>query len=128
MTENELTFMIRGAIFKVYNNLGPGLLESVYSVALDSELRNLGLQVRREVPISFSYNEVQVDCAYKMDLLVNNEIIIELKSVEALKDVHHKQLLTYLKLTQKHLGLLVNFNEADMSKGIHRKVNGYLKN
>jgi GxxExxY protein len=122
MTYNEITYQIRGAIFDVYNTLGPGLLESVYEEALCYELQQRGLSVERqkEVPILYKGNKLKNDL--KLDILVNNQIIIELKSVEEIKPVFYKQLKTYLKLMDKHIGLLVNFGEYDMKDGIHRVV------
>ena len=123
MTDNELTYEIRGAIFDVYNELGPGLLESVYEEALAFELQERGLEVVRqmEVPIIYKGNELKT--ALRLDLMVNNQVIIELKSVEEMKPVFAKQLLTYLKLMKKHVGLLVNFNTSNLREGIKRIVN-----
>lgn len=125
MTEDEITYKIRGAIFKVYNELGPGLLESVYEAALIYQLRKDGLKVQSQVPLKIFYDGNELPCDFRLDLIVEDQIIIELKSVENLKEVHHKQLLTYLKIAKKHIGFLVNFNTSDMSKGIIRKINGY---
>ena len=125
MTEDEITYKIRGSIFKVYNELGPGLLESVYEAALIYQLRKDGLKVQSQVPLKILYDGNELPCDFRLDLIVENQIIIELKSVENLKEVHHKQLLTYLKIAKKHIGFLVNFNTSDMSKGIIRKINGY---
>ena len=124
MTENELSYKIRGAIFNVYNEVGPGLLESAYEAALLYELLELELSVRKQVPLPFYYKKVKLDTGYRIDLLVEDKIIIEVKSVEQVLGVHHKQLLTYLKLTDKKLGLLVNFNVMNINKGITRLVNG----
>ena len=124
MTENEISYIIRGSIFEVYNQLGPGLLESVYTSALELELNKQGLNVKKEVPLPVFYKEIKLDHGFRLDLLVENKVIIELKSVELLLNVHHKQLLTYLKLSNKKLGILVNFNEDDITQGIFRKVNG----
>lgn len=126
MKENEITYKIRGAIFKVYNTLGPGLLESVYEAALCCQLREDGLSVERQVKIDVIYNGSLLPVDYRIDILVENSVIIELKSVDELKPVHHKQLLTYLRLAKKHIGFLVNFNTADMERSIHRKINGYI--
>jgi len=123
MTENEISYIIRGAIFEVYNTLGPGLLESVYQYVLAFELAEHGLAVRTQVPLPVTYKGHKMDLGFRIDILVNEKVIIELKSVEELHKVHHKQLLTYLKLTNLKLGLLVNFNSADISKNIIRKVN-----
>jgi GxxExxY protein len=124
MTENEISYLIRGAIFKVYNTLGPGLFESVYLVVLKYELEKLGLLVKHEVPLPLIYDEVNFDIGFRLDLVVNNKVIIELQSVEKLAEVHHKQLITYLKLSKIKLGLLVNFNTDNIATSIFRKVNG----
>lgn len=123
MNENDISYKIRGAIFNVYNNLGPGLLESVYQAALGIELRKLGLDVKMEVPIPVYYDGEKLEIGFRMDILVNDKVIIELKSVETLAKVHHKQVLTYLKLTKLKLGILVNFNVDKITEGIFRKVN-----
>jgi len=117
-----LTYQIRGAIFDVYNALGPGLLESVYEEALSYELRHRGLKVERQKQLPIYYKGVMLKTELKMDILVEDTIIVELKSVEELKPVFFKQTKTYLKLTNKHLGLLVNFGEQDMKAGIHRII------
>ena len=124
MRENELSYLIRGAVFNVYKKLGPGLLESVYEAALLLELRKLGLEVKKQVGIPAIYDGEDLDLGFRLDILVENLVIIELKSVEALQEVHHKIVLTYLKLANKKLGLLINFNTEDISKSIIRKVNG----
>ncbi len=120
MTDNEITYQIRGAIFDVYNELGPGLLESVYEEALVFELKQRGLKVETQklVPILYKGNQLKDDL--KLDIIVDDQIIIELKSVEELKPVFFKQLKTYLKLAKKHIGILVNFRVYDMKDGIHR--------
>ena len=122
MTENELTFQIRGAVWDVYNALGPGLLESVYEEALCFELKQRGLKVERQkqVPIVYKGNVLKTDL--RLDIIVEDTVIIELKSVEEMKPVFFKQMKTYLRLLNKHLGLLVNFGEYDMKEGIHRIV------
>ena len=124
MDENELSYKIRGAIFKVYNELGPGLLESVYEAALCYQLRKEDLKVDNQVKVNVVFDGQILPVDYRIDILVDDKVIIELKSVETLLPVHHKQLLTYLKLTKKKLGLLVNFNSDDITKSIIRKVNG----
>ncbi len=124
MTENEISFKIRGAIFKVFNALGPGLLESAYEAVLMYELIKLGLQVKSQVALPLIYDEIKMDVGYRIDLLVEDKVIIEIKSVENLAEVHHKQVITYLKLSGKKLGLLVNFNCVEIDKSIFRKVNG----
>ena len=124
MKENEISFIIRGAIFKVYNILGPGLLESVYVAALVYELKKFGLLVRSEVPLPVIYEEERLEIGFRIDILVSNLVIIEVKSVERLAEVHHKQVLTYLKISDKKLGILVNFNTHEIAKSVFRKVNG----
>ena len=122
MTENELTYQIKGAIWDVYNALGPGLLESVYEEALCYELTLRGLKVERQKLVPITYKGMMIKTDLRLDLVVEDSIIIELKSVEELKPVFFKQIKTYLKLTNKHLGLLVNFGENDMKEGIHRII------
>lgn len=122
MTENELTYQIRGAIFDVYNTLGPGLLESVYEEALVFELQQRGLQVARQVEIPINYKGNILKTALRLDLLIDDHVIVELKSVDEMKPVFFKQLKTYMRLMNKKLGLLVNFGEFDMKEGIHRVV------
>jgi GxxExxY protein len=121
--ENDISYKIRGAIFKVYNNLGPGLLESVYEAALLYELRKVDLSVKSQVPLPVVYEGELLELGFRIDLLVEGMIIVEVKSVETINEVHHKQVLTYLKLSNKRLGILVNFNCDDISKSIFRKVN-----
>lgn len=123
MTENELSYKIRGAIFKVYNTLGPGLFESVYESALYYELTKLDLKVERQVEISIPYGEITLDVAFRIDILVEDIVIIELKSVEELAPIHFKQITTYLKLTNKKLGILVNFNTTNILNDIKRVAN-----
>lgn len=123
MTENEISYIARGAIFKVYNSVGPGLLESAYEAALAYELEKEGLTVQTQVGLPFKYQEVSLEVGYRIDILVNNKVVIEVKSVDALADVHYKQLLTYLKLSGKRLGLLVNFNTESIDQSIKRIVN-----
>jgi GxxExxY protein len=123
MTENEISYKIRGAIFCVYNNLGPGLLESSYEQALIYELKKLDLKVEAQVPQSLMYESIKLDAAYRMDLVVESKVVIEIKSVENLMDVHHKQLLTYLKLSKLKLAILVNFNSSPITNSIIRIVN-----
>ena len=122
-TENKISYDIRGAIFKVYKNLGPGLLESVYEKALAYELIKLGRKVKTQVGLPVKYEDQIMELGFRLDLLVDDLVIVEIKSVEALAPVHRKQLLTYLKLTDLKLGLLVNFNTDDINKEIIRIVN-----
>lgn len=124
MTENDIFYIIRGAIYKVYNSLGPGLLESAYEAVLIYELAKEGLEVKAQVSVPLVYDNIKMDVGYRIDLLVENKVIIEIKSVENLAEVHHKQVLTYLKLSGLKLGILVNFNCAEIDKSIFRKVNG----
>jgi GxxExxY protein len=124
MTENEISYQIRGAIFKVYNALGPGLLESAFEAALIYELEQLNLRVQNQVALPMVYESIRVDAGYRVDLIVEDAVLIEVKSVENLQEVHHKQVITYLKLSGIKLGILVNFNSDDISKSIFRKVNG----
>jgi len=123
MKENDISYDIRGAAFKVHNELGPGLLESVYEAAIPYELRKLGYEVKTQVPVPMVYNKIKFEIGFRLDILVNDQIVIEIKSVEKLADVHFKQLLTYLKLTEKKLGLLINFNESSLKDSIKRVVN-----
>lgn len=126
MTENEITYKIRGAIFKVYNALGPGLLESVYEAAMCYQMRKDGLSVASQVNVPIVYDGTALDANLRLDILVENMVIVELKSVKSLEDIHHKQLLTYLRLSGKRIGILVNFNTDDILSEIHRKINGYV--
>ena len=123
MTENQISYQIRGSIFSVYNELGPGLLESIYQEALLMELTKQRLIVKREVPVPVYYDGQRLNLNYRLDLLVEEKVIIELKSVEYLMPVHHKQVLTYLKITNLKLAILVNFNVDKITEGIFRKVN-----
>jgi len=123
MTENEISYLVRGAIFKVYNNLGPGLFESVYESALFYELEKLELKVKKQVEIIINYEEIILDAAFRLDLLVEDKVIIELKSVEELAPIHYKQIATYLRLTNIKLGLLVNFNTLNIVNDIKRIAN-----
>lgn len=124
MTENEISYIIRGCIFEVYNKLGPGLLESACEAALIYELKKHNLLVEHQVALPMICDSIKVDVAYRLDILVEKKVIIEVKSVENLLDVHHKQLITYLKLSNLKLGILVNFNSDNITKSIFRKVNG----
>jgi GxxExxY protein len=123
MTENEISYNVRGAIFKVYNTLGPGLLESVYESALFYELKKANFKVEKQVEVPVFYDDIKLDVAFRIDLLVEEKVIVELKSVEELKTIHFKQLTSYLKLTNKKLGLLVNFNCTNILDNINRVVN-----
>ncbi|MBO6585193.1 MAG: GxxExxY protein [Gracilimonas sp.] len=123
MIENELSKIIIGTCIEIHRELGPGLLESVYEEVLFSELNEKGLHVQRQVSVPLLYKEMHFETAYRLDLLVNNRVIIEIKAVESLAPVHYSQLLTYLKLSNKKLGLLINFNVKLLKEGIHRVVN-----
>lgn len=123
MTENEIAYEIVGACLEIHREVGPGLLESAYENALIYELRNRGLDIKQQVAMPFKYKEVIMEVGYKIDILVENKVIIELKSVEELYPVHYAQTLTYLKLSKLKLGMLINFNEKLIKNGIHRIVN-----
>jgi len=123
-TENQLSKIILDAAFKVHTKLGPGLLETVYEVVLAHELRKMELQVQRQVPIRICYDELVFDEGFRADLLVEDKVIVELKSLETLANVHSKQVLTQLRLSQRRLGLLINFGEIHLKNGIERIVNG----
>jgi len=116
----DLMYEVRGAAMEVYNHFGPGLLESVYEKAMMQELKLRGLKVVSQVPITISYKGAAIGDDLRLDLLVEDELIVELKSVEEIKDVHYKQLRTYLKLLEKSEGLLINFGEYDLKKGLRR--------
>ncbi|MEG2820532.1 MAG: GxxExxY protein [Muribaculaceae bacterium] len=121
--QDPLSFKVIGCAMEVYKTLGPGLLESVYERALKHELELNGLRVECQVPITVNYKGIIIGDALKLDILIEDSLIIELKSVEELKPVHYKQLLTYLKLTNKKIGLLINFNVNDLMTGIKRIAN-----
>lgn len=112
MKENEISYIIRGSAFKVHHELGPGLLESVYETALTYELEQSGLSVQKQVGVPLRYKNVPMNVGFRLDLLVEDKVIVEIKSVEQLDEVHFKQTLTYLRLTDRKLGLLINFNVA----------------
>lgn len=123
MTENELSYKIIGAAISLHRNIGPGLLESAYEIALAYELTEIGLDVKQQVAMPFYYKSVAQDIGYRSDIIVNNKVIIEIKSIETLAPVHYAQLLTYLKLSDLKLGLLINFNCKLLKESIHRVVN-----
>ena len=127
MHEDEITYQIRGAIYDTYNTLGPGLLESVYEEVLIYYLSKRGLFVERQVEVPIEVDNFILSTPLRLDLLVEKTIIIEIKSVTDMRDLFHKQILTYLKLTGLHRGILVNFNTADIQKSIWNKVNGHLE-
>ena len=126
MTENELATKIIGAAIEVHKQLGPGLLESTYEACLVYELKQMGLVVKQQLALPVIYKEVKLDAGYRLDVLVENKVIVEIKSVDALADIHTAQLLTYLKLKDLKLGLLINFNEVLLKNGLKRILNGYL--
>jgi len=124
MTENEIAKTIVDACYKIHTTLGPGLLESVYEVVLQRELNNRGLQVVRQSSVPITWDGIEFEEGFRADLIVNNLVIIELKSVERFAPVHAKQLLTYLRLFGLKLGLRVNFGEELIKNGVKRMVNG----
>jgi GxxExxY protein len=124
MDINHLSSLIIKAAIKVHKELGPGLLETVYQSCMIIELINMGLKVQSEVPVEIFYNGQKInDQGFRIDLLVEDRVVVELKSVEQVRDVHKKQLLTYLRLADKPLGLLINFNEVLLKNGITRIIN-----
>lgn len=123
MTENEISYKIIGAPIELHRNIGPGLLESTYENALAFDLREMGLDVKQQVAMPFHYKEIKMEVGYRIDLVIENKVILEIKSVEALAPVHHSQVLTYLKLSGLKLGLLINFNSQILKNNIHRIVN-----
>lgn len=126
MEENSKTQNIIGCAIKVHKSLGSGLLESAYQQAcLHYEMVKSGLQVEKEKPLPLVYEEVKLDCGYRLDFIVEGKIIVEIKSVDCLNDIHLAQVLTYRKLTNNRLGLLINFNVLKLTDGIKRVINGY---
>lgn len=123
MTENEISAIIVDSCLKVHTRLGPGLLESVYEEVLCYELKKNNLKYERQKPIGIKYDDVTLEIGFIADVIVEDKVIIEIKSIETVKAVHYKQLLTYLKLSDKKLGLLVNFNVNLIKDGIKRLVN-----
>jgi len=123
MTENEISEKIIGCAIEVHKSLGPGLLESAYLECLNYELQKSGLKVEKQKSLPLIYKEVKLDAGYRLDLIVENKVIIEIKSVEALNDIHTAQVLTYLKLSGCKLGLLINFNVLRVVDGLKRLVN-----
>lgn len=122
MTLNDLSYKIIGCAYEVHKALGPGLLESTYEACLCYELDQIGIGVERQKPLSINYKDIKLDNGYRIDILVENQIVVELKSVEELLPIHTAQLLTYLKLSERPLGLLINFNVINLQKGIRRYV------
>ncbi len=123
MTENQISGIIIGKAIEVHRALGPGLLESAYQECLYHELINEGLKVEKEKPMPIIYKDIKLDHGYRLDLLVENKVVIEIKTVDTLIDVHTAQILTYLKLGDYKLGLLINFNVPLLKEGIKRYVN-----
>ena len=126
MTENEIAAEIVDASYRIHTNLGPGLLESVYEAVLAFELEKRGLRVRRQQALPVMYESMKLEEGFRADLVVEDKVIVELKSVEILAPVHKKQLLTYLKISGKKLGLLINFGSALIKDGMERIINGKL--
>jgi GxxExxY protein len=124
MHENEISSLILKAAFEVHTQLGPGLLESAYEHTLGYELTNAGLLVRTQAPLPLVYKNIRLEAGYRLDMLVENKVVIELKSVDVVSEVHLMQLVTYLKLSGCKLGLLLNFNVPRLKEGIYRRVNG----
>ena len=125
MTENEITAIIIGCAIKVHKSIGPGLLESAYEECIYYELRKTFLEIERQKPLPLIYEEVKLDCGYRLDFMVNKKVVLEIKSVEALNDIHLAQVLTYLRLSRCKVGLLINFNVVKLTDGIKRVVNNY---
>jgi GxxExxY protein len=123
MSENEISFIVRSAIIPIYKRLGPGLFENVYKHVLKYELEKRGLLVKTETALPVIYENNKFDVGFRLDLLVNDKVIIEIKSIEKITEVHHKQILTYLRLANLKLGILVNFNSENIFHTIFRKVN-----
>lgn len=125
MREDELTEIIIGCAIKVHKALGPGLLESAYEECLFYELKKTGLAIEKQKPLPLIYEEVKLDCGYRSDIIVENKVVIEVKSVDGLSDIHLAQTLTYLKLAKCKVGLLINFNVLKLTQGLKRVVNNY---
>lgn len=125
METDALTGMIVDVAFHIHQDLGPGLLESVYELVLAAALQRRGLKVERQKPVTFMYDEMVFDEGFRIDLLVEDKVVVELKSVEKMAPVHAKQLLTYLRLMKRPVGLLINFGAGTFKEGVHRIVNGY---
>ena len=122
MSYDNLTDIIIGCAIEVHRNFGPGLLESAYEECLVFELKKSGLDVKRQISIPIIYKEIKLDCGYRIDILVENQVVVELKTVETFTDVHEAQILTYMKLANKRTGLLINFNVKLLKNGIRRYV------
>jgi GxxExxY protein len=122
METNELTEMIIGCAIEVHKHLGPGMLESAYEECLAFELQNAGLRIERQKPVPVVYKEVKLDCGYRIDIMVENIVVVELKCVDTFNPVHEAQILTYMKFANKQIGLLINFNVKLLKQGIRRYV------
>jgi len=122
--ENDISGKIIGAAIEVHKKLGPGLLESAYEECLCCEMQLRGIEFKRQVPLSLNYKGIVLDCGYRLDLLVEDKVIVELKSVEGLEPIHEAQMLTYLRLRNAWLGLIINFNVIMLKDGVRRLVNG----
>ena len=122
MQTNQITHEILDSAYKLHSHLGPGLLESAYQACLIYELKKKGLKIEAEKPVPVVYEQVKLDCGYRIDILVEDEVVIELKTVEAFTDVHCAQVLTYLKFSEKKVGLLLNFNTKSLKNGIKRFI------
>lgn len=127
MKENEISWIVIGAAIEVHRQLGPGLLESAYEVCLEHELKELGLDVERQVPVPVVYKDIKLNAGYRIDLMVEKKVLIEIKAVDALAPIHKAQVITYLKLKDIKLGLLINFNSVLLKKGIERIILGELE-
>ncbi len=126
MHENDVSYIVRGIIYEIHKKIGPGLLESVYEEILFEELKNKGLSVKRQVEVPIIWKNIKLSKGFRADLIVENKVVLELKSVKSLEKVHYKQLATYVKLTGLKLGMLINFFEDDINNGIKRYINGKL--
>lgn len=128
LEENDISKIILNACIKVHKELGPGLLESAYEACLAYELKKAGLIVKQQVSLPLQYDDVYIECAYIADIIINDKVLIEIKAVKKLDDIHMAQILSYLRISKLKLGLLVNFNETTLIKGFKRVVNGLENN
>jgi len=126
MNENEITEKVIGLAIQVHKALGPGLLESAYEACLAYELNQSGLSIERQKALPLRYKNVRLDCGYRLDILVNKLVVLEIKAVDAILPIHIAQLLAYLKMTNLQVGLLINFNAYALKNGIRRVVNNFL--
>lgn len=126
MTENELSNRIIGLAMQIHTELGPGLLETVYKECLFYKISEAGFRVEKEKAMPLVFEKVRLECGYRIDLVVENKLVLEIKSIDALRDVHLAQTLTYLRLGKYKLGLLINFNESRLKDGVRRVINGFL--